>query len=177
MKIRGRSLKLLIDEGSIRKRVRELASEILNDFGNPPELYAVGILKGAFVFTADLIREMNTHVIVDFLWVSSYGQSMETSGKIKILKDVETDLSGKEVLLIDDILDTGLTIKEIHSFLLSKKPAKLKTCVFVEKEGRRLTDFEADFVGFKTPNKFLVGYGLDWGEYGRNLKGIYAVEE
>lgn len=177
MEIRGRSLTLLIDPDSIRIRVRELASEIIKAFGNPQELYAVGILKGGFIFTADLIREMDIPVIVDFLWVSSYGQSMESSGKIRIIKDIDVDISGKRVLLIDDILDTGLTLKEIYSFLKSKGPADLKTCVFVEKEGRRRTDFQSDFVGFKTPNKFLVGYGLDWGEMGRNLKGIYAVEE
>ena len=177
MKIRGRSLKPLIDPQSIQKRVHQLAGEILEAFGNPEELYAVGILKGAFIFTADLVRAMDIPVIVDFLQVSSYGQSMESSGRIRILKDIEIDIAGKKVILIDDILDTGLTISEIYGFLKSKGPSELRSCVFIEKEGRRKTDFEADFVGFKTPNYFLVGYGLDWGELGRNLPGIYAVEE
>lgn len=176
MKIRGKPLKLLIEGYAIKKRVKELAEEIVKSFGYPDELYAVGILKGSFIFTADLIRELNIPVIVDFLWVSSYGESMESSGRIRILKDIEIDISGKKVLLIDDILDTGLTIEEIHSFLMRKGPETLKTCVLVEKEGRRKTDFKPDFVGFKTPNLFLVGYGLDWGELGRNLDGIYAVE-
>jgi len=177
MKIRGRSLKLLIEKEEISRRVKELGREIITAFGNPKEIYAVGILKGSFIFTADLVRAMDIPVIIDFLQVSSYGQSMETSGKIRILKDIEIDIGGKDVILIDDILDTGLTISEIYRFLKSKGPARLMTCVFIEKEGRRRTDFRADFVGFKTPNYFLVGYGLDWGELGRNLPGVYAVEE
>ncbi|MDQ7039282.1 MAG: hypoxanthine phosphoribosyltransferase [Aquificota bacterium] len=175
--IRGKPLSLLIDEGSIRKRVRELAREIEKDFSHSEgEPVVVGLLKGAFIFVADLVREMDIAVVVDFLWVSSYGQSTESSGVIKVLKDLDTDVEGRWVLLVDDILDTGLTLKEIHTFLLRKKPAVLRTCVFLEKEGRKKVDFNPDYIGFKVPNKFLVGYGLDWGEMGRNLKGIYAVE-
>ncbi len=176
--IRGKKLSLLIDEESIRKRVKELAKEIEKDFSRSEgEPVVVGLLKGAFIFVADLVRELEIPVLVDFLWVSSYGQSMESSGVIKVLKDLDTDIEGRWVLLVDDILDTGLTLKEIHSFLKSKRPAVLKTCVFLEKEGRKRVDFEPDYLGFKVPNKFLVGYGLDWGEMGRNLKGIYAVED
>lgn len=176
--IRGKKLNMLIDEESVAKRVRELAREIERDFSEAEsEPVVVGLLKGAFVFVADLIRELNMPVIVDFLWVSSYGQSMESSGVIRIVKDLDTDLEGRWVLLVDDILDTGLTLKEIHTFLKSKRPRVLKTCVFLEKEGRKKVDFDPDYLGFKVPNRFLVGYGLDWGELGRNLKGIYAVEE
>ncbi len=176
--IRGRRLSLLIDEETIKKRVRELAKQIEKDFlGSPEEPVVVGLLKGSFVFVADLIREIGMPVVVDFLWVSSYGQSMESSGKIRIVKDLDTDVEGRWVLLVDDILDTGLTLKEIHSFLISKKPAVLKTCVLLEKKGRKKVDLTPDYLGFEVPNKFLVGYGLDWGELGRNLKGVYAVEE
>lgn len=102
---------------------------------------------------------------------------MESSGTIRILKDLEIDVEGKEVLLVDDILDTGLTMKEIYEFLKMKNPKTLKTCVFLDKKERRKVDFKADFVGFEVPDKFLVGYGLDWGEYGRNLSEIYIVED
>lgn len=137
----------------------------------------IGLLKGAFVFVADLIREIDLPLEVDFLWVSSYGQSMESSGVIKIVKDLDTDIEGRNVLLVDDILDTGITMKEIYEFLKMKGPRVLKTCVFLDKKERRKVDFSVDYVGFEVPDKFLVGYGLDWGEMGRNLPGIYAVED
>ena len=157
--------------------MRELGKKIEEDFKDSDEFVVVGLLKGAFVFVADLIREIEIPLKVDFLWVSSYGQSMESSGNIKVLKDLDTDIDGKDVLLVDDILDTGLTLKEIYDFLKLKNPARLKTCVFLDKKGRRVVDFKPDYVGFEVPNKFLVGYGLDWGEMGRNLRGVYSVEE
>ncbi len=173
--IRGRRLTLLIGENEIKRRVRELGDRIAVEFRDAGEFVVVGLLKGAFVFTADLIREIDLPLKVDFLWVSSYGQSMESAGTIKVLKDLETDIEGRDVLLVDDILDTGTTLKEIHAFLLMKNPRRLKTCVLLDKKGRRKVDFEADYVGFEVPNVFLVGYGLDWGELGRNLPGVYAV--
>ncbi len=175
--IRGRKLSLLIKEDDIKRRVRELGREIEEDFKDSQDLVVVGLLKGAFVFVADLIREIGLPLRVDFLWVSSYGQSMESSGSIKVLKDIDTDVEGRSVLLVDDILDTGVTLKEIHYFLKMKGPRRLRTCVLLDKKGRRKVEFEADYVGFEVPNRFLVGYGLDWGELGRNLPGIYAVEE
>ncbi len=176
-KIRGKALSLLIGQEELRKRVKELARTIEEDFREAEEIYAVGLLKGAFIFLADLVREIKKPVKVDFLWVSSYGDSMESSGAVKIVKDLEMDIEGKEVVLVDDILDTGHTLKEIYEFLKMKNPKTLKTCVLLDKKGRRKVDFEADYVGFEVPNKFLVGYGLDWGELGRNLPAIYAVED
>ncbi|RUM29705.1 MAG: hypoxanthine phosphoribosyltransferase [Aquifex sp.] len=175
--IRGKRLKLLIKEEDIRRRVKELAKEIESSFEWKEPPVVVGLLKGAFTFLSDLVRQFNGFVIIDFMQVSSYGQSMESSGTIRILKDLEIDIEGKEVLLVDDILDTGLTMKEIYEFLKMKNPKTLKTCVFLDKKERRKVDFEADFVGFEVPDKFLVGYGLDWGEYGRNLPEIYIVED
>ncbi len=175
--IRGKQLSLLIKEDDIRRRVKELAREIEEEFRDSEDFLVVGLLKGAFVFMADLIREIDLPLRVDFLWVSSYGQSMESSGNIKIVKDLDTDVEGRDVLLVDDILDTGLTLKEIYDFLLMKNPKRLKTCVFLDKKGRREVEFNADYVGFEVPNRFLVGYGLDWGELGRNLSGVYAVED
>ncbi len=175
--IRGKKLKLLIKEEDIKRRVRELAKEIEESLeGKEPPIF-VGLLKGAFIFLSDLVRSMDRFVFVDFMWVSSYGKAMESSGTIKILKDLESDIEGREVILVDDILDTGLTLKEIYEFLKMKNPKTLKTCVFLDKKESRKVPFEADFVGFEVPSKFLVGYGLDWGEYGRNLPEIYVVED
>ncbi|HIP43591.1 MAG TPA: hypoxanthine phosphoribosyltransferase [Aquifex aeolicus] len=175
--IRGKRLKLLIKEEDIRRRVKELAKEIEVSFEWKEPPVVVGLLKGAFIFLSDLVRQFNGFVIIDFMQVSSYGQSTESSGTIRILKDLEIDVEGREVLLVDDILDTGLTMKEIYEFLRMKNPKTLKTCVFLDKKERRKVNFEADFVGFDVPDKFLVGYGLDWGEYGRNLPEIYIVED
>ncbi|RLJ70634.1 hypoxanthine phosphoribosyltransferase [Hydrogenivirga caldilitoris] len=175
--IRGKRLSLLIKEEDIKKRVKELGREVERDFATSKELIVVGLLKGAFIFMADLVREIKLPLKIDFLWVSSYGQSMESSGNIKIVKDIDVDIEGREVLLVDDILDTGLTLKEIYEFLRIRNPSKLKTCVLLDKKERRKVDFNADYVGFEVPNLFLVGYGLDWGELGRNLPGVYAVED
>ncbi len=175
--IRGRKLSLLIDEGKIKERVRDLAVEIEKDLGEAEDLIVVGLLKGAFVFTADLVREIKRHVKVDFMWVSSYGAGMESSGELKIKKDLDMDIEGRAVLLVDDILDTGITLKEVHRILLDRRPAVLRSCVLLDKKERRKVNYSADYVGFEVPDKFLVGYGLDWGDLGRNLPGIYAVEE
>ncbi len=175
MEIKGRKLSLLIKEEDIKRRVKELAREIADDFSLKEPPVVVGLLKGAFVFTADLVRHFDFHVHVDFLWVSSYGSSMESSGSIKIVKDLDCEIEGRDVLLVDDILDTGLTLKEIKEFLSLKSPRTLKTCVLLDKRENRKVDIEADYVGFQVPDMFLVGYGLDWAELGRNLRGIYAV--
>ncbi len=174
--IRGRKLTLLLRKEEINRRVLELAKKIEKDFKESPNFLIIGLLKGGFVFTADLVRNINLPLQVDFLWVSSYGLSMESSGSIKILKDIDTDITNRDVLIVDDILDTGITLRCIYEFLKMKNPSKLKTCVLLDKKGRRKVDFKADYVGFEVPDKFLVGYGLDWGELGRNLPEIYAVE-
>lgn len=174
MEIKGRKLKPLILEDEIKDRVGELAREIEGHFSEP--FLVVGLLKGAFVFTADLIRAFNIPVQVDFMWVSSYGSSQESQGHIKLIKDLDRDVHGLKVLLVDDILDTGYTLDEVYRLLKLKGAEEVKTCVLLDKEERRKANFQADFVGFKVPNLFLVGYGLDWDEEGRNLRGIFAVE-
>ncbi len=174
MHIKGRPLRLLIPEEEIRERVKGLAKEIQDYFGEP--FLVIGLLKGAFVFTADLIRAFDIPVQVDFMWVSSYGSSQESQGHIKVIKDLDRDIEGLRVLLVDDILDTGYTLAEVYRLLKLKGAKEIKTCVLLDKKERRRVDFHADFVGFEVPNLFLVGYGLDWDEEGRNLRGIYAVE-
>ncbi len=174
MKIKGRPLRLLVSEEEIANRVKGLAKEIQDYFGEP--FLVVGLLKGAFVFTADLIRAFDIPVQVDFMWVSSYGSMQESQGHVKVVKDLDRDIEGLRVLLVDDILDTGYTLAEVYRLLELKGASEIKTCVLLDKKERRRVNFNADFVGFEVPNLFLVGYGLDWDEEGRNLRGIYAVE-
>lgn len=174
MEIRGRKLKKIIDRKEIKKRLRELAREIEETFRE--DFVAVGLLKGSFIFIADLVREFKSPVTVDFIWVSSYGSSMESQRHVRVLKDLETDVEGKRVLLVDDILDTGHTLKEVKDLLRLKGAKSVKVCVLLDKKERREVNIKADFVGFEVPNMFFVGYGLDWAEQGRNLKDIYAVE-
>lgn len=173
MEIKGRPLKLLIPEERILSRVKELAREIEDRFPGP--FFVVSLLKGAFIFTADLVRSFNKPVQIDFIWVSSYGASQESQGHVKVIKDLDRDIEGLRVLLVDDILDTGYTLAEVCRLLQLKGAKEIKTCVLLDKKERRKIPFEADFVGFEVPNLFLVGYGLDWDEEGRNLRGIYAV--
>ncbi len=174
MQIKGRPLKPLITEETIKERIVELAKEIQKHFGEP--FLVVSLLKGAFVFTADLIRALDIPVQVDFMWVSSYGSSQESTGHIKVIKDLDRDIEGLRLLLVDDILDTGYTLAEVYRLLTLKGAREIRTCVLLDKKERRKVDFHADFVGFEVPNLFLVGYGLDWDEEGRNLRSIYAVE-
>jgi hypoxanthine phosphoribosyltransferase len=173
--IRNKNLKLLISQEKINERVKFLG-ELINDFFPKQEpLVVVALLKGSFIFTADLVREIKRMVFIDFLSVSSY-TGTESSGNVRIKKDLDIDIKGKNVLLVDDILDTGRTFKKVLEFLSLKEPKILKTCVLLDKPARRKVPIKADFVGFEIPDYFVVGYGLDWDELGRNLKGIYAVE-
>jgi hypoxanthine phosphoribosyltransferase len=174
MHIKGRSLSLLISEEKIKERIRGLAREIEKDLGE--NFVVVSLLKGSFVFTADLIREFSVPVKVDFMWVSSYGSSQESSGSVRILQDLSMDIKDQRVLLVDDILDTGYTLRKVVEFLRDREPSVLKVCVLLDKKERRKVELRADYVGFEVPDKFLVGYGLDWDEEGRNLRGIYAVD-
>ncbi|WP_038028087.1 hypoxanthine phosphoribosyltransferase [Thermocrinis jamiesonii] len=174
MQIKGKPIHLVIPEEKIKERVRALAKEIERDMGK--NFTVVSLLKGSFVFTADLIREFSVPVKVDFMWVSSYGSSQESSGSVRIVQDITMDIRGEKVLLVDDILDTGHTLKEVIEFIQRKGPSVLKVCVLLDKKERRKVDVKVDYVGFEVPNKFFVGYGLDWDEEGRSLRGIYAVD-
>ncbi len=176
MEIKGRKAEILISEENIKNRVRELAKEIASDFENK-EILVVGILKGAFIFTADLVRELQKYlnVKIDFIQVSSYHTGMESSGEVIFVKDMSTDIKGKNVLIVDDIIDTGRTLEALVEALKQREPNILKTCVLLDKKERREVNYDADFVGFVIPDKFVIGYGLDWAEEGRALKDIYAI--
>ena len=174
MEIRGRKLELLIPEDKIQEKVKELAKAISREF-NGEELYVIGILKGSFMFFADLVRNLEGKIFIDFMQVSSYKTEMESFGEVIFIKDMSVDIKDKNVLIVDDIIDTGRTLKALVEALSLREPKKLKTCVLLDKRERREVDYNANFYGFEIPDKFVVGYGLDWAEEGRNLKEIYAV--
>ncbi len=175
MEIKGKPLKLLISAEDIRQKVKELAKQINEDYQGK-EILVVGILKGSFIFLADLVRELEGKVFVDFMQVSSYHTEMESFGEVIFVKDLGSDIKGKNVIIVDDIIDTGKTLKALTEALSLREPESLKTCVLLDKKERREVDFDADYTGFVIPDKFVVGYGLDWAEEGRTLKDIYYVD-
>ena len=165
----------LLGDKEIRKKVGLLAGQISRDFAGR-EVLLVGILKGAFIFMADLARKMTTPVKMDFVRLASYGQGTISSGKVRITKDLETSVKGKDVLIVEDIIDTGVTLKYLFRRLKARRPRSLKTVALLDKPSRRRVRFQADYVGFAIEDHFVVGYGLDWNEKFRNLPGIYVVK-
>jgi len=165
----------LIPEQLIRQRVTELARQISGDYAGR-ELLVVGILKGSWVFLADLVRQLTVPVIIDFMTVSSYGTSTRTSGVVKIVLDLKCPLEGRDVLVVEDILDSGLTLAYMFKTLRLRKPRSLKLCVLMNKPARRQVEVTPDYQGFEVPDKFVVGYGADWAERYRNLPYIGYVE-
>ncbi len=166
---------ILIDEKALQARVRELGEQISRDYeGKRPIL--VGVLKGAFMFMADLIRHISIPHEVDFMATSSYGAATETSGVVRILKDLDTPISGRHVLIVEDIIDTGLTLDYLTRILRARNPASLRICALLDKRERRRIPIPLDYVGFEIPNKFVVGYGLDFGEIYRNLPYIAVLK-
>jgi len=172
--IRGRKPRLLIPADDIKKKVGELGKRISEDFRDRNPVF-VGILKGGFIFLADLVREIDFDVEIDFVRASSYKEGMEP-GEIELLMDVTTPLKGRHVLLVEDMLDTGVTLHFLKSVILSKEPASLKICALIDKKERRQIEIEADYTGFDIGEGFIVGYGTDCGEAGRNLPGVYVLE-
>jgi len=166
----------LYTEEQIAKRVVELA-EIINKDYEGEDILLVGILKGASVFVADLMRKIKADTNIDFMSVSSYGNSTETSGSIKILKDLDVDIKGKNVLVVEDIIDSGVTLKNLVETLETREPKSLKLCTLLDKPQRRKTDVKVDYVGFVIEDKFIVGYGIDYAEKYRNLPYIAIVED
>ncbi|HLI15206.1 MAG TPA: hypoxanthine phosphoribosyltransferase [Acidimicrobiales bacterium] len=167
---------VLIDEVTLRRRVDALGAEITRDYaGRPPLL--VGVLKGAFVFMADLARAIRLPVEVDFMAVSSYGTATKTSGIVRIVKDLDTDLTGRHVLVVEDIVDSGLTLSYLRKGLLARSPASLEICALLVKKGQQRARLDLAYVGFEIPPAFVVGYGLDVAERYRNLTDIRVVEE
>lgn len=167
--------RILITEEQIRNRVRELGEQISRDYeGRFPVV--VGILKGAIMFLADLAREMTIPAAFDFMAVSSYGASTRTSGIQRILKDLDESIEGRHVLLVEDIVDTGLTLAYLEEYLKARNPASLKICVLLDKPSRRVKEVAIAYRGFEIPDEFVVGYGLDYAEKYRNLPFISVLK-
>ena len=166
--------KVLITKEEIEKRTAELAAEISRDYKGK-KLIMICVLTGAMVFFADLLRKIEIPLEVDTIVASSYGAGMTTSGSVRISKDIKYDISGKSVILVEDIIDTGVTLKTLTQMLATRVPESLKVCSLLDKPSRRRVDFEGDYVGFKIPDEFVVGYGLDYAEQYRNLPEVCTL--
>ena len=162
-------LEVYIDESQISKRVKEIAEEINRDYAGKSPIF-IGVLNGAFVFLSDLIREINIDCEIDFLKLSSYGDSQISSGDITLLKELNCEIKGRDVIIVEDIIDSGLSIKYMKSIIEKNNPSSLKIVTLLYKEETVKLDFEIDYIGFKIENKFVVGYGLDYAQKYRNLK-------
>ncbi|MEI7644363.1 MAG: hypoxanthine phosphoribosyltransferase [Chloroflexales bacterium] len=168
--------KVLIAEEQIQVRVRDLGAQISADYREVGNLLLVGVLKGCAMFMMDLVREIDIPVAFDFIAVASYGQSTESSGVVRILKDLDTDLAGRNALIIEDIIDSGMTLAYLRGQLLRRSPASLRICTLLNKPDRRTADVPVDYLGFNIPNEFVVGYGLDYAERYRNLPYIGVLK-
>lgn len=167
---------ILFPKETIARRVGELAVEISRDYRGK-DLLIVGVLKGAFIFMADLIRALTIPCHIDFVRLASYGAGSTSSGEIRITKDLETPIAGRDVLIVEDIVDTGLTLSRLLEEFRGRKPASLRVCAFLDKYERRQVPFAADYVGFTLPDGFVVGYGLDYNERFRFLPDVCVLRD
>ncbi|QCO54810.1 hypoxanthine phosphoribosyltransferase [Pseudorhodobacter turbinis] len=165
----------MISAKSIAARIEELAAEIKARFDGTEKLVVVGLLRGSFVFIADLVRELDLPVEVDFLEASSYGDSTQSSREVRILKDLRGEIAGRDVLVVEDIVDTGFTLHHVLQLLESRKPARMEVCVLLDKPSRREVEVKATWTGFEIPDEFVVGYGIDFAQRNRNLPYIGKV--
>ncbi len=167
---------ILITEEQLKQKVKEIGAQMRQDFQGEPIVFIV-VLKGAFVFAADLIRELEGMVTVDFVAASSYGNQTVTTGKVRLLKDIDVNITGKNVVLVEDIVDSGLTLSFLKEHFQLHKPKSMKICTLLDKPERRKIDLKADYVGFVIPDEFIIGYGIDCAEMYRNLPYIATVKE
>jgi hypoxanthine phosphoribosyltransferase len=165
----------MISAKSIAARIEELSSEIEREFRDTDKLVVVGLLRGSFIFIADLVRELDLPVEVDFIEASSYGDAMESSREVRIFKDLRGRIEDRDVLIVEDIIDTGHTLHHVMDFLVSKHPARLKSIALLDKPARREVDYKPDWIGFEIPDEFVVGYGIDFAQRNRNLPYIGKV--
>ena len=165
----------LIKDRDINERVTQLGQIISASYIDTNKLIVVGLLRGSFMFIADLVRKLDVPVEVDFITVSSYGSGMTSSGNVKILKDLDGDISGHDVLLVEDIVDTGKTLEAVIEMLETRMPNSIKVCALLNKQSRRISNIKADWVGFEIPDEFVVGYGIDYDQRNRNLPFIGKV--
>jgi hypoxanthine phosphoribosyltransferase len=168
---------ILLDANTIQARVKELAEEIERDYPAGEEIHMVCVLKGGFVFMSDLVRNMSTRVSMDFIAVSSYGAGTKSSGEVRFQKDLDTSLENRNVIVVEDIVDTGLTLKYLQEILRSRAPKNLRTACLLSKPSRRKVEVPVDYIGFTIEDRFVVGYGLDYAEKYRNLPHIAVLQE
>ena len=167
---------IMITEEEIKQRIKEIGKQISDDFQGE-EVLVIGILKGAVLFLSDLIREITLVTKIDFMAVTSYGASTKSSGVVRILKDLDTGIEDLNVIIVEDIIDSGVTLHYLRDYLLGRKPKCLKICTLLDKPERRESDIKADYTGFEVENKFIIGYGLDYDQKYRNLPYITCLEE
>lgn len=166
---------VLVSEQQLKDKVAQLGAQISQDYAGK-DLVLVSILKGAVVFMADLMRAVTIPCSIDFMVVSSYGAGTTTTGLVKIIKDLDSDLSGKDVLIVEDILDTGVTLSNLVPMLKMRDPNSVRICAILDKPSRRRADIQADYIGFQVPDEFVVGYGLDYDEKYRNLPYVGVLK-
>lgn len=171
----GESVRVLISRARVRQRVRQMARQIRRDFPSDT-LHLIGVLKGSVLFLADLARELGGEVSFDFLSVSSYGKGTNSTGEVKLIKDLDVSIESRTVLVVEDILDTGLTLKYLLRLFEERQPKHLRVVVLLDKSERRIADVRADYTGFTIPNEFVVGYGLDFDERYRNLPDVCILQ-
>lgn len=169
------SIETMISEAELQAQVVKLAAEIDKDYTEQDNLLLVGLLKGSVLFMADLCRAMKTPISMDFMNVSSYGAGTESSGDVKVLKDLDQDIKGRHILIVEDIIDTGNTLNKVVEMLKLRDPASLKIASLLDKPSRRVVNVPVDYIGFEIPDEFVIGYGLDWAEKYRDLPFIGKV--
>ena len=166
----------LIAEGAIARRTQDLAADISAAFADTDQLLLVGLLRGSFIFIADLARQLDLPCEVDFMVVSSYGEEMESSGSVRILKDLDTEIAGRDVLIVEDIVDTGRTLAKVLEFMKLRNPRRIEVCALLNKPSRREADLDVRWIGFDVGDEFVVGYGIDYAQRNRTLPYIGVVK-
>lgn len=173
MSIENKRREVLLSKDSIDVRVEELGKHLSREYADK-NLLVISLLKGSFIFTADLVRKIDLPVRIEFMTTSSYGHDEETTGKVKIVQDIAVDISDYDVLIVDDITDSALTMTGVIEILSKRNPKSIKSCVLLDKPSRRKVTYVPDYVGFEIPDKFIVGYGLNYGDYFRNIDHVFA---
>jgi hypoxanthine phosphoribosyltransferase len=169
--------KILISETEIQQRITSLAAEIERDYPEGEDIHLVAVLKGGFMFMADLVRAMSERVSMDFMAVSSYGKGTTSSGQVRVLKDLDSNVEGRNLIVVEDIVDTGLTLHYLQDLLKARAPKSMRTACLLSKPSRRKVDVQVDYIGFTIEDHFVVGYGLDYAEKYRNLRYIAILEQ
>ena len=171
------SLRVLLSAEQIQKRIAELGAEIDRDYPGGEPVYLIAVLKGAFIFMADLSRAMKTPARIEFIGISSYGKGTTTSGQVQLTKDLDAPIEGHHVIIVEDILDTGITLNYLTTLMAQRKPKSLRIVTLLDKPERRQSPVKANYIGFTIPDEFVVGYGLDYAEDYRNLKDVCVMGE